>query len=451
MNLPRILLASAHTGSGKTLLTCGILQTLINRGLKVSSFKCGPEHSDTLFHTQVVCESRNLDTFFTGDNMTRYLLAKNSREADIAVMEGTKGFYDGIGFTTQASSYDLAHVTGTPVILLVNGKDMNLSIVSMIHGMITFRKDANIQGVILNQVSQSNFKELRELIERECKVKVLGYVPNVRDYTLDTIHPGILPENEIAEFHEKLMTLSSILEQCIDFPALIEIAKNAPDLSYEELTLPKLEKPIRIGIARDQAFCHYYEDNLQMLKDMGAELVAFSPIWDAHLPENIHALIMGGGFPSLFAGIMSKNETMRSEIKEAILNGMPCMAECGGFLYLHEEMEDMKHFYCPMAGVVPAKGFRNVRLKQSAYVNLVSNCDQLLGQEGTVFKGYEYHYYDSSDCGNAFRAQKPSDGQEWQCIHSEYNMLAGYPHLYYYSNPEAVYRFLEKGSQYAAR
>ncbi|WP_434309108.1 cobyrinate a,c-diamide synthase [Hominifimenecus sp. rT4P-3] len=453
MKLPRILFGAASSGSGKTLLTCGILQALRERGLRVSSFKCGPDYIDPMFHTQVLgAHSRNLDTFFTGENLTRYLLAENSREADIAVMEGVMGYYDGIGGTTSgASSYDLARVTQTPVVLIVNGRGMSLSLAALVKGFVDFRPNSGIRGVIFNQVSPNIYEELKSIVEKECGVKVLGYVPNLKDYVIESRHLGLVTPEEVEGLQEKLAGLAKILERSLDFDELIAMAKQAPELEEEEPTLPRLEESVRIGVARDAAFCFYYEDNLELLRKMGAELVEFSPLRDSALPESLDGLIFGGGYPELFARRLEENETLRRQIREALEAGIPCVAECGGFLYLQKELEDMKTFSHEMVGFLPGKGYHTGRLSRFGYVELTARCETVFGPAGTALKGHEFHYFDSTDCGNAFLAKKPVRENTWDCVHGSENLAAGFPHFYYYSNPEAAFHFLERGVAYAHR
>lgn len=448
-HLPRILLAASASGSGKTLLTCGILQALINRGKQVASFKCGPDYIDPMFHTKVVgTHSRNLDTYFSGEETTRYLLARNCLEADLAVMEGVMGFYDGVGISTQASSYDLARVTNTPVVLLVNGKGMSLSMVSVIQGMQHFRADSNIRGVILNQVSRRTCELIKPVIEAECGIRVLGYVPNVKDYVLESRHLGLVTPEEVVGLKEKLISLAGILETCIDLDALLEIAGSAPDFAYQKPQLEKLPKPVRVGVARDSAFCFYYEDNLTLLQDMGAELVEFSPLRDEHLPPGLQAVIFGGGYPEIYAAELSANTSMRQEIRGALEKGLPCLAECGGFMYLHEEMEDMELNTHPMVGAIPGRVFRTEKLGRFGYIELTAEKDQLLGAQGLTVRGHEFHYFDSTNCGEAFTARKPSGNRSWKCLHGTETLGVGFPHLYYYSNPQVAYDFLRKGADY---
>ena len=453
MKLPRVLFGAASSGSGKTLLTCGILRALMDRGYTVSSFKCGPDYIDPMFHTRVIgARSRNLDTFFTGEKLTRYLLAENSRDADIAVMEGVMGYYDGVGGTTPgASSYELARVTGTPVVLIVNGKGMSLSLAALVKGFTSFRPDSGIRGVIFNQVSPKIYEELKAVVEAECGVQVLGYVPNLKDYAIESRHLGLVTPDEVGGLQEKLSGLAKILEKSLDFEALISLAEQAPELSASEPKLPRLEEPVRIGVARDAAFCFYYEDNLELLRKMGAELVEFSTLKDAALPEKLDGLILGGGYPELFASRLEQNTAMREQIGRALEGGMPCAAECGGFLYLQNEMEDMRRFPHEMVGFLPGKGYHTGHLSRFGYVELTSRRETVFGPAGTKLKGHEFHYFDSTDCGDAFTAEKPVRHAVWECVQGGENLAAGFPHFYYYSNPEAAYHFLKRGSEYAYR
>ena len=218
MKVPRILICAGSSNSGKTLITCGILQALVNRGLKPASFKCGPDYIDPMFHTKVIgTRSRNLDTFFAGDETVRYVLAQNSRQADVAVIEGVMGYYDGIGGTTsRASAYDVARVTDTPSVLIVNCKGMSLSAAAFVEGYKNFREDSHIKGVILNRVSPKVYEKLKVCIEESCGVKVIGYVPQVDDCVIESRHLGLVMPDEIVLLREKLMKLASILEETLN-------------------------------------------------------------------------------------------------------------------------------------------------------------------------------------------------------------------------------------------
>ena len=458
--IPRILLAAGASGSGKTLLTCGLLQVLVNRGKNTVSFKCGPDYIDPMFHTQVIgTRSRNLDTFFTGEELTRQLFVKNSTDCEIAVMEGVMGFYDGVaGTTTQASAYDLARVTDTPVILIVNSKGMSVSLAAYIKGFMEYKKDSHIKGVIFNQMSPMLYPRMKKLVEEELPIKVLGYVPRVEDCVIESRHLGLVLPEEIPELKERLQKLAQVLEGSLEIEEILKLAEEAPTVEYkkEEHSIFnwKCGERLRIGLARDEAFCFFYEDNLDLLRSMGAELVPFSPIHDRHLPEQLDGLLLYGGYPELYGRELEDNISMRREIGEALKGKMPCLAECGGFMYLHQEMEGMDGAFYEMAGSIPGKVWRTKQLTRFGYITLEQNTEieqkiPVLGQaELGISPAHEFHYFDSENCGNTFHASKPGSKRGWDCIHGTDHLLAGFPHLYYYANPRIPQAFLEKCLEY---
>ncbi|MDO4453825.1 MAG: cobyrinate a,c-diamide synthase [Eubacteriales bacterium] len=444
MKIPRILIAAGASGSGKTLITCGILQALCSRGKKVSSFKCGPDYIDPMFHAKVIgTKARNLDTFFTDEKTTQYLLQQNAKDTDISVIEGVMGYYDGLGgIDTKASAYDVARVTKTPVIFIINGKGMSLSAAAYLKGFAEYRKDSRICGVILNQISPMMYPQLKKKIEEELCVSVLGYVPKVDNLFLESRHLGLVMPQEIESLNKKLKEFAAQLEMTLDLDQLIEMAEGAEELEEIEIEIPSLkEKPV-IAVARDEAFCFFYEDNLELLRKMGAKLIEFSPIHDKKLPSEANGLLLYGGYPELAARQLSQNVQMRKSIEEAIVSGMPCMAECGGFMYLHETMEDMDGQAWPMAGVIKGRAYRTEKLGRFGYIELEARKEQMFGMEAGKICAHEFHYFDSTSCGDCFYAQKPLRKRGWDCIHGEYRMIAGFPHLYYYSNRKIPEQFL---------
>ena len=424
--IPRILFSAGSSGSGKTLITCGILQVI---GTK----------------------SRNLDTFFTGEEVTRYLLAKNSADCEIAVMEGVMGFYDGVaGTTTQASAYDLARVTKTPVILIVNSRGMSVSLAAYIKGFLEYKKDSNIKGVIFNQMSPMLYPRMKTLVEEELGIHVFGYVPKVEDCVIESRHLGLVMPEEIPQLKERLQKLSQVLEKTLEIDEILKLAKSASVLSGSFSSEWKAKEKLRIGLAKDEAFCFFYEDNLALLKEMGAELIPFSPIHDKHLPENLDGLLLYGGYPELNGQKLEANITMRGEIRQALTDGMPCLAECGGFMYLHEQMEGMDGRFYQMAGAISGKVFRTPGLTRFGYITLNQNREaNVLGmRDFDRIPSHEFHYFDSDNCGNAFYAKKPLSTRGWECIHGTERLLAGFPHLYYYGNPQVPEAFLSKCEEY---
>lgn len=451
MRIPRILLAAGASGSGKTLITCGLLQALVNRNLTVASFKCGPDYIDPMFHSRVIgAKSANLDTFFTSPEVTRYLLSENAANCEIAVMEGVMGYYDGVaGTTTQASAYDLASVTDTPVILIVNSKGMSVSLAAYIKGFAEYRKDSHIKGVILNQMSPMLYPRMKELLEKETGISVLGYVPKAEDCVIESRHLGLVLPDEIPQLRERLQKLAKILEDTLEIDEILKLAADASEVQAAEPRISFcLEKPVRIGVAEDEAFCFYYKDNFRLLKSMGAELVTFSPMRDVHLPENLKGLILGGGYPELNAKKLEANVSMREEVRRALNDGMPCLAECGGFMYLHDEMEAMDGNSYHMAGVISGRAYRTQRLNRFGYVTLTQKKEVFGMNDMGEIPAHEFHYFDSENCGDDFDAKKPASHRKWNCIHGTDTMMAGFPHLYFYGNPKVPEAFLRKCSQY---
>ena len=399
MKIPRILLAAGASGSGKTLITCGLLQALVNRGLKVASFKCGPDYIDPMFHSRVIgTRSRNLDTFFTDGDRTRYLLAKNASDCEIAVMEGVMGYYDGVGgITSRASAYDLASTTDTPAILIVNSRGMSVSLAAYVKGFLEYKKDSHICGVIFNQMSPMLYPRMKKLLEEELSVKVLGYVPKVEDCVIESRHLGLVLPEEIPELKSRLQKLSEVLEKTLDIDGILELAGEAPELAAPETEMLiqkdtafgyRTEEKVRIGVADDEAFCFFYADNLNLLEQMGAELVRFSPIHDRELPEDLDGLLLSGGYPELNGEALEENQEMCTRIREVILDGMPCLAECGGFMYLHQEMEDMEGKQRRVCGVIPGRAYRTPKLNRFGYITLTEKQDTGLGDFSINFLIY---------------------------------------------------------------
>lgn len=427
--------------------------------MNVTSFKCGPDYIDPMFHNRVIgTKSRNLDTFFTGEEITRHLLVSGASDCDMAVMEGVMGFYDGVaGITTTASAYDLAVVTDTPVILIVNAKGMSVSLAAYIKGFLEYKKNSHIKGVIFNQMSPMLYPRMKELVENELDVKVLGYLPRVDECVLESRHLGLVLPEEIPELQAKLKQLAEILERTLEIDEIVCLAESAPDLpdDTEEKLQQKTEvygftltEPVRIAVADDPAFCFFYEDNFQLLQKMGAELIHFSPIFDSELPPDVNGLLLYGGYPELHAEKLEQNLTMRMEIRQKIMSGLPVIAECGGFMYLHDTIEDMDGIRRQMAGVIPGHVFRTSHLNRFGYIRLEQKIP-VFGEEALgEISAHEFHYFESENCGEDFRAQKPLSNRHWDCIHAGERMLAGFPHLHYYSNPNVAKAFLKQCMQY---
>ena len=427
--IPRILLAGTNSGCGKTTVTCAVLQALVSRGMKVGAFKCGPDYIDPMFHSRIIgAKSANLDLFFFRENTLRYLLVKNAMNQDVSIIEGVMGYYDGMGLTTiRASSYEVAKVTDSPVVLVVSAKGASLSVLATIQGFLNFCPDSNIRGVILNQISPMTYAALAKEIESRFGIRAYGYLPKMTDCTLESRHLGLVTAAEVENLREKLQVMAAHAEKTIDLNGLLKLAESANPVSYERVSLPRKE-PVRIAVARDKAFCFYYEDSLEALRDMGAELIDFSPLNDETLPENIHGLYLGGGYPELYAEKLSQNHYMLASIRGALEEGLPCIAECGGFMYLTEAIGEH-----PMVAYLPGKCFDNGKLTRFGYVMLRAKEDNMLCKAGEEIPGHEFHHWDCTQPGNCFTATK-STGKSWDCAVATDTFYAGYPHFHFYAN-----------------
>lgn len=454
MKLPRIMLAAPNSGSGKTLITCGLLQALKNEKLNVTAFKSGPDYIDPMFHTKVIgTPSKNLDSYFADEETLKYLFAKSASKSDISVIEGVMGFYDGLGgISTAASSYDVARITKTPVILVISAKGMSLSVVALLKGIMEYRKDSNIKGVILNNVSEMYFKEMKPIIESELGIKAIGYVPKLVDCLIESRHLGLVTPGEILDLQQRVERLAEVLAESIDIKEIINLANEAEEFADTAVNPPKrvqelLDKvdaeKVKIAVAKDDAFCFYYEDNFELLKSLGAELEFFSPLNDERVPE-CDGMMFGGGYPELYAKTLSENTSMKKSILENISRGVPYVAECGGFMYLHEFMEDMEKKSWPMVGVVKGSVKKTDRLGRFGYINLTAKKAMVYGAKDIEIKAHEFHYFDSSNNGEDFHAQKAIRKRGWECVIADEKSAVGFPHLYYYSNPEFAWNLINK-------
>lgn len=437
--IPRIVLAGTNSGCGKTTVACAILQVLVNRELNVGAFKCGPDYIDPMFHSRIIgAECTNLDLFFFDENTLKYLLAKNGAGRDISVIEGVMGFYDGMGLTTTAAStYEVSLFTESPTVLVVAAKGTSLSVMAVIQGFLDFCPNNLIKGVILNQCTASTYSVLAKEIEARFagRVQLLGFLPTMRECSLESRHLGLITAAEVQGLHEKLNMLASQAERTIDIDGLLALAASAAPVYCEGVNLPKQRETVRIAVARDNAFCFYYEDSLDALREMGVELVPFSPLSNSELPQDIQGMYLGGGYPELYAQRLSENAPMRASVKAALERGVPCIAECGGFMYLTESIASY-----PMVGFIPGKSFDTGKLTRFGYISLKAGHDTLLCTAGGEIRGHEFHHWDSENTGGSFTAVKAS-GKSWKCVHATETLYAGYPHFHFYSNPDFAVSF----------
>ena len=430
--IPRVIIAGTNSGCGKTTVTCGILQALRNRKLRVGAFKCGPDYIDTMFHSRIIgTKSSNLDLVFFTKNILKNLLVKNGKDQDINIIEGVMGFYDGMGLTTsKASTYEISECTATPVVLVVGARGAAMSILASIQGCLDFYPHNMIRGVILNQCSAMSYPMLAKAIEErfDGRIQPFGFLPPMPDCTLESRHLGLVTAAEVTNLKEKLQIMAQQTEKTVDLDGIMSLAENSDPVFYDAVEVPRMPESVRIAVAQDNAFCFYYGDNLDVLREMGAELVPFSPLEDAVLPENIQGLYLGGGYPELYAEKLSTNTSMLASVKSAISKGLPCIAECGGFMYLTESIGDF-----PMVGALKGACTDKGRLVRFGYVTLEARKDNLLCRAGESIKAHEFHHWDCTENGMDFHASK-SSGKAWDCAVSTDRLYAGYPHFHFYAN-----------------
>lgn len=434
-----IMIAATHSGAGKTTIVCATLGALKNRGLETRAFKCGPDYIDPMFHKHIIGRpSTNLDSFFFDDNTLKWLLAKNGSRSDIAVIEGVMGFYDGLGIdSTNASSFEISLITQTPVVLVLDAKGAALSLLAIIHGFLSFQSDDLIRGVILNRCSPMIYDSLAKMINDrfEGRIRALGFLPKMPECSLESRHLGLITAQEITDLDQKIGKLAEQAEKTIDLSGLTKLASQSTALSCEPVQIPHFQTPVRIAAALDKAFCFYYHDNLDILREMGAEIIPFSPLSDEILPENIHGLYLPGGYPELYAEELSKNVAIRDAVFSSLRDQIPCIAECGGFMYLTQSIGGQ-----PMVGFLPGKCYNNQKLTRFGYISLKARYDYLLCSEVDSIPAHEFHYWDCEQTGSEFTAVKPS-GRQWTCGYADDHLYAGFPHLHFYAKPSIAARF----------
>lgn len=456
----RVLIAGTGSGSGKTTVTSGLLQCLVNRGLDAAAFKCGPDYIDPMFYERITgARAGNLDPFFSDEKTLRWIISRAEEKSDISVIEGVMGYYDGIGFTSEASTFSVARAVNAPVVLVINCRGMGASVGAVLKGFLDWPEitDSCIKGVIFNNMSEKLYRQAAEMAE-SMGVRPLGYLPRRAALTLESRHLGLVTAGEVADIKEKMKLIASEMEKTVDIKGIIDLAAEAPALrSAAPEWKKKFERQIaedtvimargdarrvRIALASDDAFCFTYKENTALLQEAGCEIVPFSPLSDTGLPDDIDGVILSGGYPELHAAELAANEAMLEAVRQSRADGIPMIAECGGFMYLHETLEGADGELYRMAGVIPGRCFRTERLGRFGYITLKALEGGLLCPEGSELKAHEFHYWDSEHCGESFLAVKPDGSRSWKCGIMTDDMYAGFPHLFYYDSPKAAMRFV---------
>lgn len=454
-----IVIAAPKSGSGKTMITCAVIQALCNRHKSICSYKCGPDYIDPMFHRTILGVSGgNLDTFFTEEEKTKELFLEQTGTEDMAIVEGVMGLYDGMGGTREeGSTYHVAKILQLPIILVIDAHGMGRSILSEIAGFLAYDKEHLIRGVILNRVRAPYYPVLEELIEQELEIEVFGFFPEAKELTLESRHLGLKRPEEIHSIMEQMRAAAQMLEACVNVDRLIELGEDfekgmerekavyleSSSASEERQNLFKRGKKLILAVAKDEAFCFYYQENLAMLSKAGFQIREFSPMHDRRLPEGTSAILLGGGYPELYAKELAENTEMKAAVREAILAGIPSVAECGGFMYLHKELKDDKGVSYPMAGMIDGSCAYQGKLVRFGYVSIQEKNSSFL-EKDSIIRGHEFHYYDSTRNGESCMAAKPTGNRKWDCVIETELHWWGFPHLYYPSNPSFVERFYAK-------
>lgn len=448
--VPKIMISAISSNSGKTTVTTALLKAFSMKKLKVSAFKSGPDYIDPMFHSEVVkVHSRNLDKFMIGENNCRYLLYKNARDSHISIIEGVMGYYDGIGLDTSCSSYELSEILNCPVILVIKPSGMAASAAAIIEGFKNFRPKSNIKGVILNNISKGMYDYYKNIIESNTDVKVYGYMPYLENCKLESRHLGLVTAQEVGRLEEIVLELGKKTLETIDTDGILELANNSSDIEYYKPEINYIGKT-KIAVAKDKSFCFYYQDSLDVLKDMGAELIEFSPMNDKALPKGISGLYIGGGYPELYMKELSSNKSMLKDIHEKIAAGLPTFAECGGYMYLMDGFEGETNEY-NLVGAVKGTSHMTNSLTRFGYVTLTSQNNNLMCSIGDSINGHEFHYSDSTNTGESFVAKKPESQRSWKAIIADETKFVGYPHIHFMGNLKFAENFIKKSIEYKGK
>ncbi len=447
----RIVLAGTQSGVGKTTLSLGIMGAIRKRGLAIKPFKVGPDYIDPQFHRSVTgVPSRNLDSYLLKEDVVKGLFQKSCKQQDLAVIEGVMGLYDGVGtLTHEGSTAHIAKILKAPVVLIINGGGMSNSAAAMVLGYKMLDPEVNLKGVIINQVSgEKHYELLKNVIEEKIGVKCLGYLNKNQNVKLESRHLGLIPSMEVGYLKEKIDEIVAMVEETVDLDELIEMARDVETL--ETIQLPTLtgEYKFNIAYAYDEAFNFYYQDNLDLLNELGVTLVPFSPLRDEKLPHNIQGLYIGGGFPEVFASQLEDNQKLREDIKKKIKKGLPTYGECGGFMYLTNSITNFCGETYKMLGIFDANATMTNRLQRFGYNQIHFKNNEVFNNPIHGIKGHEFHraIVESNHNEYVYSVDKYRDGRlisQWNCGLFQYNCLGAFSHIHFYSNLEFPKAFLE--------
>ncbi len=388
-----LVIAGTQSGVGKTTVTLGLLSALARRGLVVQPFKVGPDFIDPGHHTRAAGRvSRNLDGWMMSREANEALFRRQARRADVAVVEGVMGLFDGYDGASEAgSTAQMAKWLGLPVLLVVDARAMARSAAALVHGFASFDPALALAGVVFNRVgSATHLEYLRQALASLADGRCFGGLPRDWELAIPERHLGLTTAEDHPLGEAYLEHLADWLETHLDLDGLLQAL---PLLTLPEEPVPAAVAPtVRLGVARDRAFCFYYPENLELLEHYGAELVSFSPLEDRELPPDLHGIYLGGGYPELYAEQLAANQSLQQALRQAAAAGLPIYAECGGLMYLSREIRDLEGRAHPMAGVFPFTVRMLPRLKALGYREVTLTAPGLLGPTGTKARGHEFHY-----------------------------------------------------------
>lgn len=449
--MKKILIAGTNSGVGKTTISLGIMQALTKRNLKVQPYKVGPDYIDPSYHTFITGRhSRNLDSYMLDDEKIKYIVKNSSNDADISIIEGVMGLYDGYGIDLDdcTSSYT-SKLLKAPVILVINAKAMATSASAMVLGYKMLDANVNIAGVITNNVrSESHYNMLKEAIEKYTGVEVLGYFPPNKDFSLESRHLGLVPSMEIETLKIKFDNLADEIEKYINIDRILEIAETEEfdtDFNLDNFIEDNQMKNKTIAVAYDKAFNFYYRENIELFEKLGLNIKYFSPMEDRQLPKCDYIYI-GGGFPEIFGKELHENKEIRQAILSAHEKNIPIYAECGGLMYLGSKLEDNNKNMFDMVGIFNGCSKMTSSLKRFGYCLGEATEDTILSKKGEIIKGHEFHHsiFESNEkC--AYHMKKIKDDKvidEWEGGYSKNNTLATYLHTHFYNNLDCIAKFL---------
>ncbi|MBM7587615.1 cobyrinic acid a,c-diamide synthase [Bacillus pakistanensis] len=442
----RFILAGTGSGVGKTTFTIGIMRALMKRGLNVQGFKCGPDYIDPTYHTAVTKRpSRNIDSFMMDHDTVRAIVARASQDADAAIIEGVMGFYDGKSpLSNEGSAAHISEITKSPVILIVNAASMARSAAAIVKGFQLLDGNSNIVGVIANQLgSKSHFEIVKSAIEQECGIPVIGYLPKGAVPKMPSRHLGLVPAIERGDLDSYFDSLAAAIEETVDMEQLLEMTKTQSlDVAASIFDAQPQRQEVHIAVARDAAFNFYYEENLELLSAYGATLHYFSPLQNEEVPVKAQGLYIGGGFPEEFAEALAKNEAAKQSIRDALMRGLPTLAECGGFMYLTKEMVNRQGQVFPMLGVIPGRVRMQDKLVALGYREMTGVPGNFLINEDEQAKGHEFHYstYEGEHASPAYFSKGRFRARQEGYLAE--NLVAGYAHFHFASYPQLVKNWL---------